>query len=133
MNELIKEDIVFDFSNKTILLVEDIFSNYKFLEALLKPTKAKIIWAKTGSDAIELLKNHNEINIVLMDIQLPDMGGCEITRIIKNLRKDLPVIAQTAYAMATDEQRCMEAGCDDFVTKPILGSSFISLIAKYLK
>jgi two-component system, cell cycle response regulator DivK len=120
-----------DFSNKKILIVEDTKSNYMLLFAILKPTNAEILWASNGETAIEYCKN-NDIDLVLMDIMLPDMSGCEITRTIKTFKKDLPVIAQTAYAMAGDRERCIEAGCDDYLAKPITGYALISTIQRYI-
>lgn len=123
----------FDFSNKKILLVEDIDSNLKLLIALLKPTKAEVLLAENGSKAIELCRKTEDIDLVLMDIMLPDISGIDATKTIKSFRNDLPIIAQTAYAMAGDREKCIEAGCDEYIPKPLSKIALLNLIAKYLK
>ncbi|MCD4760340.1 response regulator, partial [bacterium] len=74
-----------------------------------------------------------EIDLVLMDIQLPDISGYEVTKQLKIINKDIPVIAQTAFALEGDKEKSLEAGCDDYITKPIKAKKLLSLIDKYLK
>jgi two-component system, cell cycle response regulator DivK len=124
--------INYDFSNKKILIVEDIESNFKLLIALLKPTKAQVILAENGLKAVEFCKTIDDIDLVLMDIMLPDINGIEATRKIKEFKKELPIIAQTAFAMGGDREKCLEAGCDEYISKPISRSSLLSLIADKL-
>ena len=128
-----KKEIIPDLSNVTILLAEDDEFNFKLFEIILNKTKAKLIRAVDGPQCIELFKQNKDIDIVLMDIQMPGMDGLEVTRILKKLRKDVPVIAQTAYAMENDRSRCLEAGCDDIITKPINTTKLLSLIEKYIR
>ena len=132
MSDLNITEAPLDFSNKKILLVEDIDSNLKLLIAILKPTKAEIILAEEGVKAIEICRKTDDIDLVLMDIMLPDISGIETTKIIKSFRKDLPIIAQTAYAMAGDREKCLEAGCDEYITKPLSRIALLNLMAKYL-
>lgn len=106
-------------SGKTLLIAEDEETNYNLLESILAPTKAKILWAKTGFEAVEMCKKSKNIDLVLMDMKMPGMDGFEATKKIKAHRKELPVLAQTAYAMSTDEENCLQAGCDDYIAKPI--------------
>lgn len=122
-----------DFSNKKILIVEDTKSNYMLLFALLKTTNAELFWAPNGTKALEICKDHGDLDLILMDIMLPDISGCEITRKIKEMKKDLPIIAQTAFAMAGDRERCLEAGCDDYLPKPITAYSLITAIQKQFR
>ncbi len=121
-----------NWQNKLILVVEDDHVNFQYLKVLLKKTQAKVIRAENGVEAIEMCKEHENINVVLMDIQMPIMNGFEATKIIKAMRKDLPIIAQTAYAMAEDKEKCRAAGCDDYLTKPIDIKSLICVTGKYL-
>jgi CheY-like chemotaxis protein len=123
----------YNFTGKTILITEDERTNYLFLEALLKRTGATLIWAETGKTALEAIQNNPEINLVLMDIKMPEMNGYEATREIKKLRPELPIIAQTAYALAGEKEKILSAGCDDYLSKPIMGKVLLEKIDIYLK
>ncbi|MFC2096291.1 transporter substrate-binding domain-containing protein [Bacteroidota bacterium] len=118
--------------DKTILIAEDEESNYKFLEMLLSNKGIKLLRAENGFEAIELCKGNNNIDLVLMDIKMPGMNGLEATSKIKKFRPDLPIIVQTAYAMQNDEKESMEAGCDDYIAKPIKKEKLISLLEKWI-
>ena len=120
------------FIGKTILITEDDTSNIKYFNELLEDSMANILIAKTGTEAITFVKENKNIDIVLMDIQLPDMTGYETTKRIKEIRKDLPVIAQTANAMHDDKQKALNAGCDAYISKPINSEMLYSLINKLL-
>lgn len=119
-------------SGKTILIAEDEIVNYMFLEVLFEETGAMLIHASDGAQAIDAVKANPGINIVLMDIKMPHINGLEATRQIKTLRPQLPVIAQTAYAMQDDEYKALQAGCNDYISKPIDANKLISLMKKYL-
>lgn len=121
-----------NWASRTILVVEDVESNYMYIETVLKQTKAKVLWADTGIKAIEFVRNDPDIDIVLMDIQLPDLNGLEATKQIKEMRPELTVIAQTAFALSTDEEMVYEAGCDDYLTKPITKKSFLACLTRYM-
>lgn len=118
--------------DKTILIVEDVDSNYQYLETILQSTQANIIRAVDGLIAVEYCKDIPDIDLVLMDIQLPVMSGYEATRQIKKIRKDLPIIGQTAYALTTDETKVLEAGCDDYIIKPIFINKLLEIIEKFI-
>jgi PAS domain S-box-containing protein len=109
----------YNWSDYHILVAEDEQNNYLFIEEALKRTGANIIWAKDGAIALEHVKNNPKIDIVLMDIKMPNMDGYQATREIKKIRKNLPVIAQTAYAMSNERNLSIQAGCDEYLTKPI--------------
>ena len=132
MNDNIYNEIPHDFSHKKILVVEDIESNSKLLIAVLKPTKAEVIFFEYGLEAIEYCRGNDNIDLVLMDIQLPDINGIEATKIIKEFRKDLPVIAQTAFAMAGDREKCLEAGCSEYISKPISRVLLLDMINTHI-
>ncbi len=125
-----KKDI--DWNNKTILITEDNPASYLLLKSILEKTNAQILHSSNGKDAVELCHNNPEINAVLMDIQLPIMNGYDATRKIKQNRKDLPVIAQTAHALAEDEVKSKKAGCDDYLVKPIQRDKLFAVLSKYL-
>ena len=117
---------------KTILIAEDEIVNYMFLEVLFEETGAVLIHAADGRQAIDAVKNNPDVNIVLMDIKMPNINGLDATRQIKAIRPQLPIIAQTAYAMQDDEYKALQAGCNDYISKPIDANKLISLMKKYL-
>jgi CheY-like chemotaxis protein len=112
-------DISYSWSDKMILVAEDIELNYLYIRELLEPTGASIVRAENGKIAVDFCQNHANIDMILMDLLMPVMNGYEATRQIKLIRNDIPIIAQTAYAMAEDRKKAWEAGCDDFIAKPI--------------
>lgn len=115
VNEIRK---VYNWKGKTILMVEDDPVNMRFLTVLLTRTEADLLYASDGREAIEMIEG-NEVDLVLMDMQLPVMNGYEATRRIREIRPALPVIAQTANVLAEDRDECLEAGCNDYIPKPI--------------
>jgi CheY-like chemotaxis protein len=121
-----------NWENKTILITEDNPSSFLLLKIILGKTNANILHSSNGKEAVELCKTNPDINAVLMDIQLPVMNGYDATRKIKQNRKDLPVIAQTAHALAEDEIKSKKAGCDDYLTKPIQREKLFAVLSKYL-
>jgi len=122
----------YDFSGKKILIAEDERTNYLFLEALLKRTNAILIWAETCKTALEAVQKDSAIDLVLMDIKMPEMNGYEATHEIKKIRPQLPIIAQTAYALAGEKEKILSAGCDDYLSKPIMGKVLLEKIDVYL-
>ena len=122
----------YKWAGKTVLVVEDDEMSLIFLDEILKPTEINILHAANGQIAIEMIKNHPEIDIVLMDIKLPEMDGFEATKEIRKLREDLPVIAQTAYAMADDKRKSIEVGCSDYITKPVNRQLLLKTVDKFL-
>jgi PAS domain S-box-containing protein len=122
----------YDWNGKCFLVAEDDKFSYKLLEGFLKKTNAEILHAEDGLQAIDICKRNESIDIILMDVQMPEMNGMEATKNIKMFRKNLPIIAQTANAIAEERQRCFEAGFDDFVTKPINITELFVKIDKWL-
>ncbi len=120
------------FRNHKILIAEDEEINYFYLFEILKRTGAKIIWAKNGLEAINLVESNPDIDIVLMDIKMPEINGLEAIRYLKVIRPGLPVIAQTAFVMDNDRELCIKAGCIDFISKPIHATHLIEIIQKTL-
>ena len=95
-------------------------------------TKAKILLAKNGKESVEICTSNPDIDLVMMDIQLPEMNGYYATRLIKKHRENLPVIAQTAYALAGEREKSLEAGCDDYIAKPINRNDLLLILQNYL-
>ncbi len=114
-----------------ILIVEDDELNYFYLEELLEDLNVTIHHAINGKQALEIIDNNPEIDLVLMDLRMPVMNGYEATRIIKTKRPDLPVIAQSAHTMPEDKKKAQEAGCDGFLEKPINPKQAIEYIRKF--
>jgi len=121
----------YNFSNYTIMIAEDIPYNFEYLSSILQRTGANVIWAKDGIDVLKLYKS-SKIDLILMDIQLPEISGYEATAQIRQTDKQLPIIAQTAYAMAEDKKKCLDAGCNDVLVKPIRMDEVLTIVAKYL-
>jgi len=122
-----------DLSGKTILVVEDVDTNYFYLSSLLKKLNCRVLRASNGQKAVEMGVNDPSINMILMDIELPLKNGYEATREIKALRPDLPIVAQTAFAMMGERERSEEAGCDDYMAKPIRKDQLINMVLKYIE
>lgn len=118
--------------NPQILVVEDVESNFLYLNAVLSKIKANIFWAKNGKEAVEIFRNQKNIDLILMDLQMPEMNGYEATRIIKLENPLVPIIAQTAFAMSDDREKALEAGCDDYLAKPIKSKDLLNTVEKYL-
>jgi CheY-like chemotaxis protein len=124
--------VKYNWSGKRILIVEDSPIAYELLIKLLNITKAEFILAEDGQSAIEKVKKDHNIDLVLMDIQLPYLDGYQTTEKIKEFRPELPVVAQTANAMSDDRKRCLTAGCNDYLAKPIDRQELLEKIDKLL-
>jgi two-component system, sensor histidine kinase and response regulator len=114
----------------TFLIVEDDYANRLLLKTILKNLSSNILLAENGLEAVNLCKENQQISLVLMDLKMPVMDGFEATAIIKSIRPNLPVVALTAYAMSGDEQKARDAGCDEYLTKPVSKSKLFDLIGK---
>lgn len=133
INQKNKTQNMYNWENKTILIVDDIEVNYMFLQTILAETKAKTIYAENGAIAVSECKIRNDIDVVLMDLKMPVMDGYEATSIIKDANPSLPVIIQTAYSFNEEHEKCIKMGCNDFITKPLKSENVLSVLAKYLK
>ncbi len=121
------------FPDKTVLIVEDDRASYKLLKVLLHSIEIKTIWAEGGNESVEICSDNPDIDLILMDIKMPDMNGYEATKLIKKYRPELPIIAQTAHALYGDDIKAKKAGCDEYITKPIKKKELFELMSKYLK
>ncbi len=119
-------------SAHTILVVEDDETSFLYLKEILCRNGMEVMRAINGEESIHLIKQNPKIKLVLMDIKMPVLDGLEATRKIKQLRPELPVIAETAYASEEDRKRSLDAGCDDFISKPISKESLMERIRKLI-
>ncbi len=126
MSELLK--------GKSILTVEDEETNWFLIRDILLAHQAQPHWAEVGQQAIDMVQAGNHYDLVLMDLNLPVMDGLEVTRRIKDLRPDLPVVIQTACAVDSEIELCYQAGCIGHVIKPFsLGELTNAIISAFLK
>ncbi|MEI8186624.1 MAG: response regulator [Chlorobiaceae bacterium] len=133
IREEINPERLESFEGLTILIVEDHLISSYLMSKYFKGENLNFLYAGNGLDAVNLVKQFSEINLVLMDIKMPVMNGLEATRQIKALRPDLPVIAQTAYTLPEDRNKAKEAGCDSFITKPINKNELLELIKQLVQ
>ncbi|MEI6050382.1 MAG: PAS domain S-box protein, partial [Bacteroidota bacterium] len=122
-----------DISALKILVVEDDDISERLISIALKTISFEVLKVKTGVEAIEACRNNPDIDLVLMDILLPVMNGYKATRQIRQFNKDVVIIAQTAYGLSGDREKAIEAGCNDYMTKPINKNELLTLIQKYFK
>ncbi len=105
--------------NKTLLVAEDEEMNIVYMKEILADTKANVLWAKNGEEAVKIAKENPSIDLILMDIKMPVMNGYEATQKIREFNKNVIIIAQTAYALTGEKEKTIEAGCNYYITKPI--------------
>lgn len=110
---------VYHWAGKTILIAEDTDCSFLYLKTILRNTQAIVLWASSGQEAINEVREHKEIDVVLMDINMPGINGFDATIAIHSFRPDLPVIAQTAFVHDNEVQLCYASGCSDYISKPI--------------
>ncbi len=115
-----------------ILVVEDDDISFDHMNIILDTISKHTVRAKNGKDAVEYIKNNSDTELVLMDIKLPIMSGTDATREIRKFNKDVIIIAQTAYGLSGDSQMAFDAGCNDYISKPINKERLFDLIEKHL-
>ena len=116
----------------TLLVIEDDEASSKLIEAALRILDIEILLADNGQDGINIFLDHH-VDLVLLDIQLPGMDGYEVLRHLKKNKPEIDVVAQTAYSMSDDKDKCIKRGCSDFLSKPINIIQLRKLIAEYKK
>jgi len=135
INDYQEEPDVFSpncWKGRTVLIVDDYRDIYFYLSETLENTGLLFLYADSGQKAIDMCREHPEIELVLMDIQMPEMSGIDATKGIREFRKGLPIIAQTAYAQADDFDTFLDAGFNDMITKPIGKNILLKKMSKYL-
>jgi len=121
-------------AGKKVLVVDDDIRNIFAMTSILEPQKMEIFSAETGKSALETLADNPEIDVVLMDIMMPDMDGYDTMRAVRKQTKfrSLPIIALTAKAMKGDREKCIEAGASDYIAKPVDAEQLLSLLRVWL-
>ncbi len=133
ISEKVQESKTPDWSGVKILIAEDVEPNYLLLKELLKLTKAEVIWAKDGKEAVNYFSEHStEIDIVLMDIVMPEMDGFEAAEKIREMSANIPIIGQTAYSLEFEKNTEQLKNFNDYLTKPIWYHELINIVGKYL-
>jgi CheY-like chemotaxis protein len=122
----------YQWTNKKILFAEDDEASSVYLCELLKIHGASVIHCSSGSKALSICIDDPEIDLVIMDMRLPEMDGYEATKKMKSLRPELPVVAVTACAMLEDRRKCKLAGCDSYLSKPVMPKELLPLVQNYL-
>ncbi len=121
----------FNLEGKKILVVEDDDMSFIFLNQIFKLIKGTIIRAKSGREALHHFKNDPEIELILMDIQLPDINGNTVTSEIRKINKNIPIIVQTAGRTPQDVDTAVDAGSSDVITKPFSMENLLEVLRKY--
>ena len=119
------------FRKLKILIAEDDETSELLIANYIRTFGKEILKARTGTEAVEACRNNPDIDLVLMDILMPDMGGYKATKQIREFNKEVVIIAQTAYALSGDREKAMDAGCNDYITKPFKKTELQNLIKKY--
>jgi CheY-like chemotaxis protein len=122
-----------DWSSKKCLLVDDNKDVLIYLNRILTDTGVAILTARSGFEAIEIIKITPDIDVVLLDMQMPEMNGIEATKEIRKIRKDIPIIAQTAFIFEDDKDIILEAGCDACLIKPIRREHLLTVMSSFVK
>jgi CheY-like chemotaxis protein len=122
-----------DSKQHVVLIAEDEDSNFKYLEIVLKKAMYKVLRANDGIEAVEKCRTHPEIDILLLDLKMPGMDGFEAAKRIRNILPHLPVIALSAYVSSRDEEAAMQAGCTEYVVKPISKTRLLETITRLLR
>jgi CheY-like chemotaxis protein len=124
----------FDWKGKVILVVEDDVSNFRYFDYLLKEVNASVVWVKNGLDAIEMCCSADQhIDLVLMDVLIPFVNGADATKEIRKYKPDLPVVAISAYDTFENRENCFLAGCNEFLSKPVLPEKLLETLACYME
>lgn len=115
-----------------ILIAEDDSLSMLYLQNLLEPIAFKLYYTNNGTDAVKMAKENPDIDAILMDIRMPDISGIEATRQIRKFNKKVTIIAQTAFAFTNDKISAIYAGCNDYITKPVLPNELFKVLDKWL-
>jgi two-component system cell cycle response regulator DivK len=119
----------YQWQNRVVLITEDEEVNFFYLKTIFRKTEAQILRAKNGKEAIEIIERlGGNIDLVLMDLNMPVMDGYEAMRIIKSQHPEIPIIAQTAYTLTEDRHKCIQAGFNDYIAKPINRAALFRLV-----
>ncbi|MBN2613178.1 MAG: PAS domain S-box protein [Bacteroidales bacterium] len=115
----------------TVLLAEDDEISYEYLEFIIKNEGLNLLHAVNGEDTVKIVRENPSVSLVLMDIKMPGMNGLDATREIRKFNSQIPIIAQTAHALSGDKDKAIEAGCNDYISKPIEADELMLMIDRY--
>ncbi len=118
--------------NKRIFVVDDDLPSFQLIEELLSSHKVFLRHFTNGKDLMKHIRKEVLPDMIIMDIQLPGIDGLELTKQVKDIEPSIPVIAYTSYAMAGDRERCLQSGCDEYVSKPIDLDAFMETVFRYI-
>ncbi len=121
-----------NFNKATIVIAEDNDTNFQLLEATLSKCNLTIIRAVNGQDAIDICMQNSAVQFVLMDIRMPKIDGITASAEIKKYRPDLPIVIQSAYKANEERKQAIEAGCDEYLSKPIKKHELISCLLRFI-
>ena len=127
------DNIYLNISNRKILIVEDDEVSEMLIAIEVKKLSNEILIARSGIEAIDACRDNPDIDLILMDILMPEMNGYDATRKIRKFNKDVIIIAQTAFAQTGDREKSINAGCNDYISKPFNRNVFMAIIHKHLK
>lgn len=134
INKAIQMDVTMpQIRNLKVLIAEDDEGSAMLIRIAVRNFSKEIIKVRTGIEAVEACRNNPDIDLILMDIKMPDMDGFDATRQIRQFNKDVIIIAQTAYALTGDREKTLATGCNDYIAKPIQKDLFMALMEKYFK
>lgn len=122
----------YSWKDKLILIVDDDHASLLLLEVIIAKTGAKMIVANSGQKAFDTYLNTKGIDLILMDIKMDGLNGIEVTRLIRKVDINIPIIAQTACVIAGDRENCIRAGCNDYISKPIVAEELLQIIDNYI-
>jgi CheY-like chemotaxis protein len=125
-------NVVPDFKNRCILVAEDDMANFNYINKLLRKARIKVFHASNGKQVLKIMQNEKDIRLILMDIKMPEMDGIEALHELRRMNIDVPVVAQTAYALADEIVKLKKEGFNEYISKPIRQESLYALISKYL-
>jgi two-component system, cell cycle response regulator DivK len=117
----------------SILIVEDDETSSILLQVFLSKGNYKLLYAVNGKMAVQMFRENPKIDLILMDLKMPVMDGYEATRQIREMNTNIPILAQSAYAMSGDSEKALDAGCNDYITKPVKKEELLAKIKSLLK
>ena len=119
-------------SGKKILVVEDDRFSFEFIRVSLRDRGLEILHSADGEQALRIFNERDDLDLILLDIQIPTIDGYAVCKKIRETNKDIPIIAQTAYAMNDEQALCAEAGCNAYLSKPLNIDRLISMMDRFL-
>lgn len=122
----------YDWSNKCILVVDEDEANHFFISTALKKTGVKLLFIKKGRDSIDMVQSHAEIDMILMDIRLPELDDYEVIGQIRWINPTLPIVALTDYLMVSEKGAIMQSRCNEIILKPMSYKALMKVCVKYL-